>query len=465
MPLIPIMLTRPPVEVMLDDGFWDELIEGGFRDVCVSWMAFLKEVENGEPLPSHEEARPRVLSFFEGKGDQFEYVPIIEPDPSLYGELTLNPPSRSDEFDSIFGRLRDSFQRAKGKGINLYLFDDKSYFEISGYPSGPDGASGFSCWNNPQVAEYLVARTRDYVNQLPMFSGIVLDGPDYKWEIAPGTRDDLFAEQCVCNHCQDAAHSMGLDLMKLIDALAAFKLEMQQLDDEKVEGFLLTTRGFLGAADWWLSHPELLDLLRFRYATIEDHLKREYEGIKEHLPEFTVMASSRTPSYSALTGHALPRRNAYTDFQLPKLYLWAGNQPGFRYTVGNYANTLSEWNPSLSRENVVALTERILGIEFPAEYPVEQFDDPAPASFYEQIAGDEMRKMIHLTGDVDKLIPFIALEHFGGPQIHPQEVRNLLRTLEDSGIGRYIFFHYGVITDDVWNVLTEFSEKNVGPNR
>ena len=185
---------------------------------------------------------------------------------------------------------------------------------------------------------------------------------------------------------------------------------------------------------------------------------REYEGIKKHLPDFSVMTSSRSPAYTALTGHSLSRRKTYSDYQLPKLYLWAGNQPGFRYTVTNYANTLSEWNPSLSRENVVALTERVLGIEFPKDYSVEQFDDSAPASFYKQVAGDEMRKMIHLTGDVDKLIPFIALEHFGGPQIQPGEVRDLLGTLEDSGINRYIFYHYGVITDNIWNVLTEFSD-------
>ena len=67
MPLRPIMLTRPPVEIMINEGFWDELIEAGFRDVCVSWMTFLNEVEGGEPLPSHEEARPRVLSFFDNK--------------------------------------------------------------------------------------------------------------------------------------------------------------------------------------------------------------------------------------------------------------------------------------------------------------------------------------------------------------------------------------------------------------
>ena len=65
MSLRPIMLTRPPVEIMTNDGFWDELIEGGFRDVCVSWMTFLNESEDGESLPSLEEARPRVLSFFD----------------------------------------------------------------------------------------------------------------------------------------------------------------------------------------------------------------------------------------------------------------------------------------------------------------------------------------------------------------------------------------------------------------
>ena len=146
----------------------------------------------------------------------------------------------------------------------------------------------------------------------------------------------------------------------------------------------------------------------FKYSTIEDHLKRTYEGIKGYLPEYQVMTSSRTPSYIALTGHSLPRRDSYTDFQLPKLYLWSGNQPGFRYTVNNYVDTLSDWNPSLSKKNVVALAERILGIEFPKDYPVEKFNDPAPRSFYNQIAGDEMKKMIHLGKDPDKLIPFIA---------------------------------------------------------
>ena len=458
MSLRPIMLTRPPVEIMINEGFWDELIEAGFRDVCVSWMTFLNEVEGGEPLPSHEEARPRVLSFFDNKCGTYEYIPVISPNNELYDGLNLLPPHRSNEYDSLFNDLYSAFEQAKSKGMNLYLFDDKSYFEEVGYPANEDGSRGFRCWNDPEVADYLISRTRDYSNQLPMFSGIVLDGPDYKWEIAPGERDDLFAEQCTCRHCVNAANEMGLDLLEMIGALDSFKLELQQLDDERVEGFLLTTRGFLGAVDWWLSHPDLLNLLRFKYSTIEDHLERVYEGIKKYLPEYQVMASSRTPSYISLTGHALPRRVGYTDFQLPKLYLWAGNQPGFRYTVKNYVDTISAWNPNLSKKNVVALTERILGIEFPEDYPVERFNDPAPSSFYKEIAGDEMKKMIHLVKDPDKLIPFIAVEHFGGPQIEPREVRDLLTSLEESGISRYIFFHYGVIADPVWDVLTEFAE-------
>ena len=215
MSLRPIMLTRPPVEIMINEGFWDELIEAGFRDVCVSWMTFLNEVEGGEPLPSHEEARPRVLSFFDNKCGTYEYIPVISPDNELYDGLNLLPPHRSNEYDSLFKDLYSAFEQAKSKGMNLYLFDDKSYFEEVGYPANEDGSRGFRCWNDPEVADYLISRTRDYSNQLPMFSGIVLDGPDYKWEIAPGERDDLFAEQCICNYCVNAAQAMGLDLMKL----------------------------------------------------------------------------------------------------------------------------------------------------------------------------------------------------------------------------------------------------------
>ena len=96
MSLRPIMLTRPPVEIMTNDGFWDELIEGGFKDVCVSWMTFLSEAESGEPLPSHEEARPRVLSFFDDKGGTYEYIPVINPENNLYEGVALKPPRRSN---------------------------------------------------------------------------------------------------------------------------------------------------------------------------------------------------------------------------------------------------------------------------------------------------------------------------------------------------------------------------------
>ena len=157
--------------MMLEDGFWGKLLEGGFRDVCVSWMALLKEVDGGTHLPSHEEARPRVLSFYEDKGDQFQYVPIIKPNDSLYDGLSFNPPSRSDEFDTLFSELYKAFERAKGRGINPYMFDDKGYFETAGYPANPDGTRGFLCWNDPQVAEYLVARTRDYANQFGNCAG------------------------------------------------------------------------------------------------------------------------------------------------------------------------------------------------------------------------------------------------------------------------------------------------------
>ena len=81
------------------------------------------------------------------------------------------------------------------------------------------------------------------------------------------------------------------------------------------------------------------------------------------------------------------------DFQLPKLYFWPGMQPGFRYTVVQYVDTLISWNPGLSRETATRVVERLMGITVPDDYPVQEFDRPAPASFYEGIATDEIRKI------------------------------------------------------------------------
>ena len=88
---------------------------------------------------------------------------------------------------------------------------------------------------------------------------------------------------------------------------------------------------------------------------------------------------------------------------------------------------------------------------------MERFDEPAPASFYHQVAADEVRKVLHLVGDPGKLIPFVGIEHFGGPQLTPVELRCLLKVLEACGVTRYVFYHYGVATEGIWKVLTESS--------
>ena len=251
-------------------------------------------------------------------------------------------------------------------------------------------------------------RIGEYLRDFPQFSGVIVDGPNYKWEIAPGSRDDLFEHQCMCDHCEQAAAEMGLDLSGLKAGLDRFKSSMQGLTEDKALGFLATTDGFFGAADWWLSHPDLLDMLRYRYATVERHLRDVYTGIKERFPDLEVGSGSRTPAYASLTGKSLRRHQTLSDFQLPKLYYWPGNEPGFRYTVPAYVNTLTQWNPDLAEDTVVKLVERLLGIVVPDDYPVSRFNGPAPESFYREIAGQEMRKMIAMVDDPATLAPFVG---------------------------------------------------------
>ena len=449
-----MILIRPPLEVLFDPGFWDEMLEAGINEVVVGYLALLQEVEEGgTELPGPTDARPRVLDFYRGKGPRFAHLPAVDPSQAFYDGLDVRPPERPPQMAPQAEKLAEAFRVARGKGITLYCFDDKGYFATR--PGV--GGGGAACWNDPETARYIAARTRDYARTFPEFSGVVLDGPDYKWEIAPGTRDDLFQGLCTCPACHSAAGAMGLELPDLESALDGFREELIGLTDRRAEEFLLTTRGLLGAADWWLSHPGLLDLLRFRYATIEAHQRAVYRGIKEHLPDFQVGVSSRTPAYSALTGHSLKRRNENMDFQLPKLYLWSGIQPGFRFVLRNYLTTLRDWGDGMSEEMATRLVEGVMGIRVPEGYPIRDFDSPAPRSFYDDIAGDEIRKMMAMVGDPERLVPFVGLEHFGGPQLTPEELRYLLQAMERNGVRRFIFYRYETMTEPVWQVLKEFS--------
>ena len=90
-----MMLFRTPLELVLDEGFWDELLDGGFREIAIWWMTFLQEAESGDvTLPSPEDVRPRVLDYFESRSDRYDAIPVVGGDETLYDGIGIKPPRR-----------------------------------------------------------------------------------------------------------------------------------------------------------------------------------------------------------------------------------------------------------------------------------------------------------------------------------------------------------------------------------
>ncbi len=453
MALRPMLLVRSPLEVMSTPGFWEELQDAGIQEVVVGWLELLQEgAEDGVPYPLEHTYRRRVLDYFGGRTVRCKVVGSFRPTRELYSDTAIRPPDMPGGMEKKAQALAKALQEGADRGFKIYAFNTDT-------GTWPEELGEQGCFNNPHRLTYVVARARDYKRHYPAMAGIVLDGPDYRWEIKPEHRDDLFLRFCTCRYCQEAAGAMGLDLLSIKASLDQVRERLHRLTPQAVVSFLKTQRGIADALDWVFSEPDMLDLLRFRMATVEQHLKGVYQRIKAHMPDFQVGVGSRTPALTPLTGHNLRRTREYSDFQLPKLYLWMGGVAGFRGTVYNYVRTLMDWNPGLTEELCVRLVEHLFGVKLPSDYPPQDYSKEATDRFFSETVAGEIQKMLYLTGGPEKLSPWVGQEHFGSLWVTPGELRRLLEVMAEQGLTRYTYFVYHEMTDEVWNMVKEFATR------
>jgi hypothetical protein len=118
--------------------------------------------------------------------------------------------------------------------------------------------------------------------------------------------------------------------------------------------------------------------------------------------------------------------------------------------------TLKSWNPDLDDARIEALICRLLGVSLPKDYRIADFESPAPRAFFDSIVYQESKKMLFRIGDPEKISPFLGQEH-KGYWLNADEVGHLLQAMVDAGLTRFTWFILNTITDDVWNVMTEFT--------
>ena len=461
-PLKPVMCLRPPNDIMFDDSFWDELADAGINEIALQWLCLLDEPSGdneGNIYPQPEDGHPRGLEVVGGERVKRIPTAAFEPTPEFYEGLSWQPPTMPAHLAAQSEKISIALDMAKSKGFTIYVVDDKGYFLHGGFGSVKlDTTRRAPSFTDPEMPAMTVARARDTAKHFPQVTGLLLDGPDFKWEIKPGHRDDLWVEQIDTPENRAFASREGFEFQKVLDGREHFKDFLHGFNPDFAHRFMTDAPGALASHDWWRDHPKFTDWYSFKQAAVEWSVSSSYKGVKNHLPHVQVGNSSRLPFAEPLTGHNTVRKQAYIDVQQPKQYWWSGGVAGFRGTIVNWVDTLVDWNDGLDHDLASKLFGAMFDYPLADSYPVADYNGEATDEWFTTAVRDQTRKMISNSGGVDRYMPWVGLEHFGSNWLTPAELDRLLGEMQSQGANRYCYFIYNSMEPEIWDVIRKYSE-------
>jgi|GEM_PF-2414919 len=477
MRLRPLMFVFPPFDFLADEHVQDELLAGGVRDLMLGYFRLFDDYPSAGYVvpPNTSGPTPNWWSFFEDRPERDNPVPtgflasgrlvrdyfatprrgrLVAPfhaTERLYAGMGVIPPDLPAGIEDKAERLQELVRQLTARGIRVYTFGSSD-----GVPEWLDEQP--YCINNPRYDAYIGARLQDYYLHFPTIAGVVTDGPGYGYEITPGFRGggQLFAPLCTCPHCQAKAAALGTNLDAMQAAADHLQQMLHSLTPAQVDLLLESQEGMLDAIDLLMEDPHLVDLLRFKTASVTDSIGRVYRAVKAANPRLEYGICPRLPCFAPMQGVNLYQLSQVTDFIQSKHYLWMEGIDGFRGTLARYVQTLRAWSPDVDEARLEALICRALGVRLPSDYRIADFAQPGPKAFFDEIVYRESRKMLQRMGDVQRISPFVGLEH-GGIWLTPEELRYTLQAMVDAGLTRFTYYVLNSITDDIWDVITEFT--------
>jgi hypothetical protein len=456
------MLVRPPNGIIYEESFWDELAAAGIKEIALQWLCLLDDrgPDAGNPYPQPEDTHPRGLAAVGGKPVRRVPVAAYSPDPELYKGLNWQPPDMPAHLAGEQEKLRAALRMGARKGFRIFTSDDKGYFLHGSFGTGKLNEEASK--RTPSVTDadgpaMTAARARDTLANFPEISGILLDGPDFKWEIKPGHRDDMWVEQIDTPANRKFASENEIDFDDVLDGRKRFQDFLRSFKPDVARKFIKEQHGALAEHGWWSLHPDFSAWYEFKQKAIEWSLSSSYHGIKRYLPGTLVGNSSRLPFANTLTGHNTVRKQRYTDFQMPKEYWWSRGVAGFRGTVVNWVETLMEWNPGLGEELASQLFSAMFDYPMPSDYPISAYDNEATDEWFATSVRDQTKKMMAACETPERFVPWVGLEHFGSNWLTPSELDRLLGEMQGLGATRYCYFVYNSLKPEYWDVIRKRS--------
>jgi hypothetical protein len=348
-----------------------------------------------------------------------------------------------------------------------------------------------ACLNGPSFLPYYLGRIRDARANYPEIDGLLNDGPEFGYEIAPelmGGNWDLFT--CFGRCCRDRATALGFDWAELVAAAGRLHGWLRSLDEGRVAAAtarLWERRAGPGDRDYTavdalaeaVGDPAILEWFRFKSLSAASYVAALRAGVAAIQPSWRLGVGSRTAAFAPLTGYDQARLAPAVDFGLPKLYFWMSGWDGLYGTVFRWAHTLKGWNAGVADERLLELVFALFGFRLPEArtaadltrhvdartlHAVGNLDsvgrtragDPFPDAFFAGVVADETRLAIRRIGDPARVVPWVSVSH-GGRTMTARELDLLLDGAEAGGLTRYLYF--SPIEGEEWEIV----RRHAGP--
>jgi hypothetical protein len=371
------------------------------------------------------------------------------------------PPEPAQTFPKRIARLRSLMESAKRRGWPVYIFEPAAGL---GPPAGLPGAGGPLITDEGKRRAYL-ARLEDTVTQFPEADGVILDGPEWGYEITPGHRSNLFDD--LPPEVAPAVEAMGLDYQRLVAAKDRLFQRLHKLTREiatlSAPGGVFTSLSMIG------DDPGIVSWFAFRSRSLTNFY-RQVQQLCEALTrargrQVKLGIGPRTPAFSALCGYDFPAIAPMFDLILPKIYIWNRGFDGLYGTVGRYVSTLADWNPGLWEPEAFAAVRALFGLSLPSAEPgqrmagLRELERGFPDQFFAEVIADEVRRSIAAAdGYPWKVLPWVDAgrrPHAGDP-VTAHDLRRILLAAKEGGARHLLYHNHGHLTAAEWSVLSDY---------
>lgn len=409
--------------------------EGGVDGVVFGPLVFgqAKLTQNAQSLPAEG---PVAATF--------------DPNPAVYKRLGVEAPAAPEhKLPEKRALLEKTMNATKDRGMQVYIM----YADGGAGPGGPGHHL-----HDPQTLAARVARMVDTLEHYPMADGVVMDGPEWGYEMAPhhmNHRSYFFND--LPESVEPMARDLGYDYAAMVAAKDRLLDLMHNLDPKRIRSN--ARGGLVGAYRMLGADADMMAWLSFRCDSLTRNFRQMREGVAAHLERPVRMGCGpRSAAFAPLCGYDFVDLAEFMDFLLPKHYFFHRGFDGFIGTVYRYSQTLIEWNPGLSVADTLAVVQALFGIVLPGvSDDMLDFESALSPEFFEQVVTLETRRAVAAVDDPERIVPWLDTGRFphDGDPMTPRDLKMLLDSAEAAGLRRFNYHHQGNLSPGEWVVLSD----------